>query len=200
MLMLTQDRPDEGFVHLRLARELDPLSPLLNALEASYLLDAGRLDEARLRLARAFDVAPNFWVAHMVQGLFQLARKRPDEGIAALRQAVALAEASTQPSSVLGMHLVRLGQRDEARAILKQLLERAKTRYVAPTSMAAVQAALGEVGPALDSLDKALAVRDQRMIFLKDDPRWVGLRTEPRFKALLVKLGLDRFGPGLSPP
>jgi len=200
MLMLTQDRPAEGLVHLRLARELDPLSPLLNALEASYLLDAGRLDEARLRLARAFDVAPSFWVAHMVQGLFQLASKRPEEGIAALRQAVALAEASTQPLSVLGMHLARTGRCEEAGAILRQLVEREKTRYVAPTSLAAVQAALGEVVPALDSLDRALAVRDQRLIFLKDDPRWAGLRQEPRFKTLMVKLKLDRFGPGLSPP
>ena len=162
MLMLTQDRPAQGFVHLRLARELDPLSPLLNSLEASYLLDAGRFDEARLRLTRAFDVAPNFWIAHMVQALFHLARKRPDEGITALRQAVVLAPTSSQPSSVLGMHLARLGQRDEARSILNQLVERAKTRYVAPTSLAAVQAALGETSSALDSLDQALAVRDQR--------------------------------------
>ena len=200
MLMLTQDRPDAGFVHLRLARELDPLSPLLNSLEASYLLDAGRLDEARMRLVRAFDVAPNFWVAHLVQALAHMAGSRPDEGIAALRQAVLLAPASSQPLSMLGMHLARLGQRDEARRILNQLVERAKSHYVAPTSRAAVQAALGEAGPALDLLDQALAVRDQRLIFLKDDPRWVGLRQEPRFKALMVKLKLDRFGPGLSPP
>lgn len=79
-------------------------------------------------------------------------------------------------------------------------MEREKTRYVAPTSLAAVQAALGEVVAALDSLDRALAVRDQRLIFLKNDPRWAGLRQEPRFKALMVKLKLDRFGPGLSPP
>ena len=46
-LLLTQDRPDEGFVHLRLARELDPMSPFLNALEASYLLARGRREEAR---------------------------------------------------------------------------------------------------------------------------------------------------------
>ena len=64
MLMLTQDRPDQGFVHLRQARELDPLSPLLNALEASYLLGAGRSDEAHVRLKRDFDVAPDFWVTY----------------------------------------------------------------------------------------------------------------------------------------
>ena len=200
MLMLTQDRPAQGFVHLRRARELDPLSPLLNALEASYLLDAGRIDEARARLDRAFDVAPNFWVSYLVQALMHQARKQPDEGIAALRRAVELAQASTGPLSLLGMHLARLGQAEEARAILGRLLALEKTRYVPPTALAAVQAALGEPGPALDSLDKALAVRDQRLIFLKDDPRWVGLRQQPRFQALMRKLQLDRFGPGLSPP
>ena len=199
MLMLTQDRPDQGFVHLRLARELDPLSPLLNALEASYLLDAGRADEAGARLTRAFDVAPDFWLAYMVQSSLYLARKRPDEGVAALRRAVALAPASTGPVSVLGMHLARLGRRDEARVVLNQLLALERTRYVPPTALAAVQASLGESGAALDSLDKALAVRDPRLIFLKDDRRWMGLRQEPRFKALMVRLRLDRFGPGLSP-
>ncbi len=199
MLMLTQDRPAQGFVHLRLARELDPLSPLLNSLEASYLLDAGRFDEARVRLQRAFDVAPNFWVAHLAQALLHLAQKRPDEGIAALRRAVAQAEASTGPASLLGMHLAHLGQRDEAQAILNHLVALEKMRFVPPTSLAAVQAALGDVGGALGSLDKAYAVRDQRLVFLKDDPRWIGLRREPRFKALMVRLKLDRFGPGLSP-
>jgi DNA-binding winged helix-turn-helix (wHTH) protein/TolB-like protein/tetratricopeptide (TPR) repeat protein len=200
MLMLTQDRPDQGFVHLRLARELDPLSPLLNALEASYLLGAARLDGARVRLKRAFDVAPDFWVAHLVQAQWHFALEQPDEGIAALRQAVAQAHASTGPASVLGMHLARQGQRGEAQAILSQLMALDKTRFVPPTALAAVQAALGDTSAALDSLDRALAVRDQRLIFLKDDPRWTGLRREPRFKALMVKLKLDRFGPGLSPP
>jgi hypothetical protein len=99
----------------------------------------------------------------------------------------------------MGMHLARLGQRDEARVILNQLLALQKTRYVPPTALATVQAALGETGPALDSLDRAHAVRDQRLIFLKDDSRWAALRKEPRFKALMVKLKLDRFGKGLSP-
>ncbi len=199
VLMLTQDRIDEGFQHLRLARELDPLSPLLNTLEASYLLDAGRYDEARARLKRAFDVAPNFWVAHMTQGLLYLAQRQPEQGIAALRRAVTLADGSTGPASMLGMHLARLGQRDEARAILDQLVALSKTRYVPPTRLAAVQAALGDTAQALDSLDQAYAVRDQRMIFLKDDPRWVGLRQEPRFIALMKKLKLDGYGRGVSP-
>ena len=58
-MMLTQDRIDEGFAQLRKARELDPLQPLFNVLEASFLLVAGRLAEGRARLARTFESRPS---------------------------------------------------------------------------------------------------------------------------------------------
>jgi hypothetical protein len=83
---------------------------------------------------------------------------------------------------------------------LNQLLTLAKTRYVPPSSLAAVHAALGEVEPALDALDRAFLTRDTRLTFLKDDTRLASLRKEPRFVALVHKLKLDRFGPGLAPP
>jgi hypothetical protein len=83
--------------------------------------------------------------------------------------------------------------------ILNQLLVRARTRYVPPSSLATVYAALGETEPALDALDRAFLTRDTRLVFLKDDMRLVGLRNEPRFVTLVRKLKLDRFGPGLAP-
>lgn len=114
-LLLSQGRIEQGFDHMRLARELDPLNPLANALEAGFLLAAGRFEQARLRLSHALDVAPNFWVAHTVEAYFQLARGQTDAGLAALRKAVLLAPTSSQPLSSLGMYLARVGQTDEAR-------------------------------------------------------------------------------------
>ena len=198
-LLLTQDRPDEGFVHLRLARELDPMSPFLNTLEASYLLASGRRDEARARLNRAFDIAPDFYLAHRAQGLLHLAEQRPELAIASLRRAVTMADGNTRPSALLGMHLARLGQLDETRAILNQVLGLAKTRSVSPVSLAVLHAALGENALALDALEQAFAGRDTQLVFLKDDPRWSSLRKEPRFAVLMHELKLDRYGPGLSP-
>jgi len=198
-LLLTQDRPDEGFVHLRLARELDPMSPFLNSLEASYLLARGRREEARIRLNRAFDIAPDFWLAHRTLGLLQLAEHQPELAIASLRRAVTLAGGNTRIRALLAMHLARMGQRDEARAIRNQLLDLAKIRYVSPVSLAVVHAALGEDALALDALERAFAGHDPQLVFLKDDPRWSGLRKEPRFAVLMHELKLDRYGPGLSP-
>ncbi len=198
-LLLTQDRPAEGFEHLHLARELDPMSPFLNALEAGYLLASGQRAQARARLNRAFDIAPDFYLAHRAEGLLQLAEGQPDRAIAALRRAVELADGNTRPSALLGMHLARLGRRDEARAILNQMLARSTERFVPPFSLAVLHAALDEKALALDALERAFDYRDPQLVFLKDDPRWSGLRGEPRFAALMRKLKLDHYGPGLSP-
>jgi len=198
-LLLNQDRTDEGFAQMRMARELDPMSPVLNTLEAAYLLEAGRRDEARARLNRALDIAPRFWLAHCTQGLLFLADQRPDNAIAEMRNAVALADGTSRPAALLAIYVARLGQFEEARAILRQLLALEKTRYVPPTSLASVYAALGEVEPALDALERAFLTHDTRLTFLKDDPRLVGLRGEPRFAALIHKMKLDKFGPGLAP-
>ncbi|MEP7247035.1 MAG: winged helix-turn-helix domain-containing protein [Gammaproteobacteria bacterium] len=199
-LLLNQDRPDEGFAQMRTARELDPMSPVLNTLEAAYLLEAGRLDEARARLNRAMDIAPTFWLAHCVQGLLHLVSRQPEKAIPEFRNAVLLADGSSRPTALLAIYLARLGHGEEAHAILVELLARSKSSYVPPSSLAAVHAALGDVESALDALDRAYLTHDTRLTFLKDDPRLASLRKEPRFVALSHKLKLDRFGPGVAPP
>jgi TolB-like protein/Flp pilus assembly protein TadD len=198
-MLLNQDRLAEGFAQLRLARELDPMSPLINTLEANYLLEAGRVDEAGARLKRAFDIAPNFWLAHDVLGLLELKQGQTEPAFAAMRRAVDLADGSTRASAVLGGYLARNGQHGHAHEILEQLRALARSRYVPGTALATVHAALRESEPALDALDRAYRDRDVRLVFLKDDPLLADLRSEPRFIALLKKLGLDRFGRGLSP-
>lgn len=47
--------------------------------------------------------------------------------------------------------------------------------------------------------NRGLVLRDTRMVFLKGDVHWTGLRSEPRFVTLMQALKLDRYGPGLSP-
>lgn len=198
-LLLTQDRPDEGMRHLRLARELDPMSAFLNALEAGYLLALGQRDAARLRLQRALDIAPDFYLAHRTQALLHLADGRSDLALTELRQMAAGAGGNSRPQALLGMHLARLGHKAEARAILDRLLQRASQGYVPPISLAVLHAALGETALALDALERAHGAHDTQLVFLKDDPRWAPLRGQPRFTALLRQLKLDRYGPGLSP-
>lgn len=198
LLLLSLDRPDEGFSHIRRARELDPMSLILNALEAGFLLDRGQRDEAAARLNRAFEIEPDFWVAHLTLAGLHLADNKPDLALQAVRRADALADGSTQAAALLGVLLARLGRRDEAQAVLTRVIELGRTRYVPPTTVAAIHAALGNVEPALDALDRAYAVRDARLVYMKDDGRWSRLRQQPRFVALVRRMKLDGLRPGKS--
>ncbi|MEI8031098.1 MAG: winged helix-turn-helix domain-containing protein [Comamonadaceae bacterium] len=199
-LLLTLDRSEEGIAHIRWARELDPLSLILNAMEAGFLLDMGRRDEASVRLDRAFEIEPNFWVAHIIRALLHLVDREPEQAIAALRRADQLSDQSTQAAALLGVQLARFHRPDEAREVLNRLLRLQQTRYVPPTSLAAVHTALGEVTQALDALERAWVARDTRLVYLKDDTRWTGLREQPRFADLLRHMKLEGYGPGTSGP
>ena len=198
-LQLAQGGIAEGTAHLRKTLELEPESPLFNGIAASYLRDLGRNAEAQRRLDAAQARAPEAWPLHMLLGKLRLAEGRVDDGIAALRRAAALGSDSSRPQALLGVHLAALGQGDETRQLLVALEARSRTRFVPPTSIAALRAALGQAGPALDALEQAVAMRDARVVFLKDDPYWRMLRPEARFAMLMKRLGLDGLGPGLSP-
>lgn len=199
MLLLPQGRIDEGLLHLRRSRELDPMSPLFNTMEAAYLTDHGDLDQARRRLDISFDLAPDLWLTHVAHGQLLKALKQPDAAIAALRKAAELGHGNSRPKAVLGAHLAALGQHDDARRILAELQAQAAARYIPPSSPAMVQAALGDKAAALDSLDQAYRWRDARLTFLNSDPSWRGLHGEPRFAALLKQLKLDGLPSGLTP-
>lgn len=198
-LLLPQGRLDDGWIHMRRARELDPMSPILNAIEASYLIEHGAFDEGARRLDVAFALAPQLWHAHIARSRLLLHRGQPQEAIAALRQAVQSGPGTSRPRAVLAAQLAALGQTAEARAILDALRQRATSTYVPPTSLAMVHAALGEPAAALDALDEAYRRRDARLVYLKDDPSWRPLYGEPRFAALKSRLKLDGLPRGLNP-
>jgi serine/threonine-protein kinase len=70
--------------------------------------------------------------------------------------------------------------------------DRAKQRYVSPGMRMLFHLGLGEKDQALDWLEKCYEEQDGYSWFLKVDPIFDPLRTEPRFQALLKKVGLDQ--------
>jgi len=197
-LLLTQGRIDEGFVHLRLARELDPLSPIWHTLEASFLTAAGRYPEAHRRVQAALDIAPNLWLAHAALGRLLLAEGRRDAGFAALRRAVELGADTVRPQAHLAVQLAVHGDGPAARGILADIRKRAARGYVPPTSLAMIHAALGDADAALVELERAYELRDTRLVELHGDACWHPLRDQPRFVELLRRLKLDGAQPGLT--
>ncbi|MCK4429705.1 MAG: hypothetical protein KAW19_00225, partial [Candidatus Aminicenantes bacterium] len=83
------------------------------------------------------------------------------------------------------------GNRNEALKILEELFERSKQGYVSQYAIASIYAALGKNDQAFEFLEKAFKKRDRSLLLLKIDPRVDNLRADPRFIALLEKVGLE---------
>jgi hypothetical protein len=92
----------------------------------------------------------------------------------------------------LGFVYGSAGMRGEALNVLERLTALSKDRYVSPLNMALVYVGLGEKEQALEKLEKAYTARDSLLAYLGTWPVFDSVRSEPRFKELLHKMGLDK--------
>jgi tetratricopeptide (TPR) repeat protein len=80
------------------------------------------------------------------------------------------------------------GRRDEALKILNELEQLSKQRYVSPLHRGVVYAALGDRDQAFRYLEDALEQRAQFLVYLKVEPTFDPLRSDPRFQSLLDRM------------
>ena len=82
------------------------------------------------------------------------------------------------------------GKHQEARKALHDLTAMSKRKYVSPVFIARLYANLGQRDQAFEWLDEAFRERSGRLAWLKVDPLFDSLRSDPRFPVLLQRLGL----------
>lgn len=92
----------------------------------------------------------------------------------------------------------RTGRPDEARQMLTLLSDDTGGRPVDDMQRAVVHVGLGEHGRALDLLERGLEGPSWHMRLLKVEPFFDPLRDEPRFQAILHRVGLTTDS--TSPP
>jgi DNA-binding winged helix-turn-helix (wHTH) protein/Tfp pilus assembly protein PilF len=189
-LLVDLGRFEEGLEQAHQARELDPLSPMVNAIYAGLLSAAGETTAAQRQVQRALELRPGFWIALHVRAGLALDRGDTAAAVADIDSSVDHSHRASQVLALQAIMHVAAGDRDKPQAILRELLARRAGRYVPATSFAAVHAALGDTDAALDELERAYRERDIRMVFLKIDARWNVLRPQPRFQALAQRMGL----------
>lgn len=187
-LLSNLGRHTESAAEMKLARELDPLFPFGNALEGQFLLHAGRPDEALAQLEKTAELAPNFWMLHLFESSVYTEKGMFAEAIASAKRATELSPAQTVSIAFEGYALARSGDRAGAQANLDKLLKLSTQRFVPPTHIAIIYSGLGEREKALDWLEKGFEQRDPKMAFLKVEPKWEPLRSDPRFAAILERM------------
>jgi hypothetical protein len=84
------------------------------------------------------------------------------------------------------------GQRDQARKVLGELHVQAQHTYVKSLAFAWIAIGLDETEQALAWLEQAYAEREPYLTLLNADPVYDRLRADPRFIALVQKIGLGK--------
>jgi TolB-like protein/Tfp pilus assembly protein PilF len=173
------------------ALDLDPLSAigLTNAALIAYL--ARDDTTASERIERALEVDPDSIDALLVRGGVHEAGGRLDLAILDYRAAVGRSLRYTVGLAFLGHALGRIGNRDEAEEILRQLDTMRRTQHVSAMESALVVLALGRFDEVFQWLEAAIAEKSGWLVYLKTDPRVDPLRGDARFQSLLrtVELG-----------
>jgi len=189
-LLVHLGRFEEGLEQARQARELDPLSPMVNAIYAGLLTAAGQTEAAQKQVRRALELKPRFWVALQVRAGLAMGRGDTAAAMGDLASAVDDSDRASQILALQAIAHAAAGDRILPQEVLQELEARRTQRYVPATSFAAAHAALGNTDAALDELERAYRERDIRMAFMKVDARWNVLRAQPRFRVLAQHMGL----------
>ncbi len=185
-------RHDEAISNALKARELDPISLIVNTHLGIQYWWARRFDDATKQIKRTLELDAYFPPARTLLGWLYLQTGRVDE---AVKQFEKIADGIGRgPLSVMALACAyaAAGREADANTILDQLQQQKASGeiYVSARDIGLVNAWLGNRTAALDWLDRAYEEHAAWMPYLNVDPVWDRVREEPRFQALVEKLDL----------
>jgi adenylate cyclase len=189
--LVFQGKFDAALAEARHASELDPLSAGITSDVGYPLTYQAKYEAAREQARKALELDPTYYLAHWALGWTDLEAGKFNEAIPELEKARAMGSPPFL-AGYLGYAYAAAGQRAKAQAIIAELKRMSPHRFVSPYCPALVYIGLGDKERGLDGLEKAYQVRSQWLAGLKVDKVFDLLRSEPRFIALLKKVGLDQ--------
>jgi len=133
---------------------------------------------------------PRRLLGHFWLGRIYTSQRRYGEAEAAF-QNIGPLRTWTPAMAALGYLYGKSGRPREAEAIIGEFDDLTRQgRYLSTYAVAAIYAGLGDREQVFKYLDGALRERSHWLLWLKRDPRWDGVRSDPRFGAIQRRVGL----------
>jgi serine/threonine-protein kinase len=189
-ILMMQGRADDAIAAMTRARNLDPLSDLINATLGWFYYLGRRNQEALAWSRRLVELDPKLIAAHYNLGMVYEQMGRYKEAVAAFQEAKNLDPTNWPTSALLCHGYASSGDRLGAQQLLLELTKQATRGSLDPVWIGLVHAALGDKESAFVWLEKAYQVRSDTLLYLKVDPKYDNLRSDPRFSDLVKRLNL----------
>jgi DNA-binding winged helix-turn-helix (wHTH) protein/Tfp pilus assembly protein PilF len=188
--LMALGRFDEAVAEAKRAQELDPLSLIINTQMGTPFFYMRQYDRAIEQYRKALEMDPQFPPARYWLGRAYTQKGAYSEAIEVLWQTVAANPRLRAYITPLAYAYAVSGQRSEAVKLLDELHEQAKQRSISAYYIALIYAGLGEKDQAFVWLEKAYQENADGIIFLKVEPGFDGLRSDPRIHNLLRRMRL----------
>jgi len=192
-------KSEEAIQEIKLAREIDPKSLIINANVGWCYYLAGDYAHAEEAEKNTIQIDPSFVTAHGYLGQVYVAKKQYPEAIEEFRTAVSLSPGAVARQADLGHGYAISGQKAEADEILREMQGEEGKKYVSGYDFAVVYAGFRDAAKTLDWLEKAYVERNGRMANLKMHPQFAFLRNEPRWRELVEEITGSKLVEGAKP-
>jgi tetratricopeptide (TPR) repeat protein len=185
-------RSMDGIAELRRAVALDPLSPILHT-ELGWLLTLARSPGLAIQeQQKSLELDANFYLAHMYLARAYEVEHQYPLAISELSRAVELSGGKPEIRARLGRIYGLAGKPEEVRKLLAELDMEYKEKPIPPFLQALIYSGLGDREKELAMLEKADAEdNNTEAAWLKVDPTYDTVRTNPRFQRILQRNGLQ---------
>jgi eukaryotic-like serine/threonine-protein kinase len=177
----SQGRFDEAIQETRRTQELDKTSLIINAHFGIVNFLAHRFDQAISECKKTIELDPSFFVARRYLGLSYAQKGMYKEAIDEFEKAISASGGSPLMRAEYAQTLALAGDTKKAQDELNALIEISKQKYLSAYHIAAIYAGLKDQDHAFEWLERAYQERADWMAFLKVDPRFDSLHSDPRF-------------------
>lgn len=188
MYLLHLGQGDAALREIRLAQQLDPLSISVNSDVGRVLYYTRSYDEAVTQWRNLLELDPNsadarlhLGLTYLEKGMFQEAQVEFEHWADLKREA---------PTALLAYTHAAAGDRAEAQRLLAGLLYEAQHQRAPAAAIALIYGQLGDRDNAFRWLERAVEQRSSFLLFIKVSPRVDPLRSDPRFRELLHRIGV----------
>jgi tetratricopeptide (TPR) repeat protein len=186
-----QGRFDEAFAESKQARQLDPLSLIIAGDYASILYLSRQYDSTVKQWRSVLELDPNYDRARdvMIPAFLQLGRY--DEAVDGINRWAARDEGPWMwawKAAVYG----RSGHAEEARRALAKLEQISRSRPDRTVTLLIAYSGTGQNERVIGLLQKAYSEHSNAVVQIKVDPMYDPIRSDPRFRDLLRRVGLER--------